>query len=175
MDRRKFLINVSTMLGCSVAALDVAAIESALAFTRSSASKLQPAQLNVITAIADIIIPQTDTPSASQAKTHVYIDFYLHEFLSNTKREHFLKGLAEFYKSLPDFLALSKNEQTQVVQKLDDQLHSDNENKTYKKLKELIVIGYYTSEIGGTQELKYDPVPGPYKEMKLNEVGGVWL
>ena len=61
------------------------------------------------------------------------------------------------------------------MQTLDDQLHSDNENKTYKKLKELIVIGYYTSEIGGTQELKYDPVPGPYKEMKLNEVGGVWL
>ena len=175
MNRRRFLINVSTLLGCSVTALDVAAIDSALAFTKNSASKLQPAQLNVIAAIADIIIPQTDTPSASQAKTHFYIDLYLHEFLTESKRIEFLQDLETLYKPLPGFLSLSKNEQTQVVQRLDDQLHSDNENKTYKKLKELIVIGYYTSEIGGTQELKYDPVPGPYKEMKLNEVGGVWL
>ena len=175
MDRRAFLINISTMLGCSITALDVAAIESALSFSSNSPSKLMATQINIIATIADIIIPQTDTPSASQAGVHLYVDFYLHEFLSATKRDKFLLELAGLYEPFPAFLSLQKSEQLAVVQALDDQLNSENESPTYKKLKQLVFIGYYTSEVGATQALKYDPVPGPYKEMKLKDVGGVWF
>jgi len=40
---------------------------------------------------------------------------------------------------------------------------SDLEIKSFSTLiKELTITGYYTSEIGATQELKYVPVPGRY-------------
>ena len=42
----------------------------------------------------------------------------------------------------------------------------------FHKLKELVVVGYYTSEIGATQELRYDPMPMEYKgDIPLTEVG----
>ncbi len=163
------------MLGCSVSAIDVLAVNSALAFTGSTAQKLTKQQSTMISAIADIIIPKTDTPSASEAGVTNYIDFYLHEFLDLTKRSAFLQGLDSLHQSTSAFLLLSQSDKTVVVQNLDDQLHTPLENATYKSLKQLIVIGYYTSEIGSTQALKYDPVPGPYKEMKLKDVGGVWF
>lgn len=175
MNRRKFLASLSVMLGCSISAIDLLAVNSALAFTGNSAQQLTKQQSTLITVIADIIIPKTDTPAASEAGVTHYIDFYLHEFLDSTKRSAFLQGLDSLHQSIPAFLSLTPSEKTSVVQGLDDQLHTEQENATYKSLKQLIVIGYYTSEIGATQALKYDPVPGPYKEMKLEEVGGVWF
>ena len=45
----------------------------------------------------------------------------------------------------------------------------------YPKLKELTVLGYYTSEIGSTQELVYLPVPGRYDgDYELAEIGRQW-
>jgi hypothetical protein len=33
----------------------------------------------------------------------------------------------------------------------------------FAALKELVVVGYYTSEPGATRELRYEPVPGTYQ------------
>ena len=175
MKRRQFLIHLSTMLGCSIAALDVKAIETALSFSNNLPKRLTDSQTKVITTVADIIIPETDTPSASQIGVQGYIDFYLHEFFDAKKRAQFLLGLEKLFHPVTDFLTSSATEQINLIQRLDDQLHTKEQNFAYKKLKELVVIGYYTSEIGATKALKYDPVPGPYKEMKLSEVGGVWF
>ena len=41
-------------------------------------------------------------------------------------------------------------------------------------LKEAVVFGYYTSQIGASQELGYSPVPGPYREVPFSDVGKVW-
>lgn len=177
MNRRKFLTSLSVMLGCSISSLDVLAINSALAFTGTGKvnQRLTEQQFIMISIIADIIIPKSDTPSASEAGVTQYIDFYLHEFLAQTKRTEFLQGLASLHVSISSFLSLTNSDKVAVIQSLDDNLHTPQENANYKSLKQLIVIGYYTSEIGATQALKFDPIPGPYKEMKLKEVGGVWF
>ncbi|MBU2872053.1 gluconate 2-dehydrogenase subunit 3 family protein [Colwellia sp. E2M01] len=174
MNRRKFLASLSVLLGCSIASLDTLAINSALAFTGDTKSRLTKHQASAISSIADIIIPETETPSASQAGVTSYIDFYLHEFLNLEQRTKLLAGIETLYQSNSAFIALPKVEQTAVIQALDDNLYTPQENPAYKKLKQLIVIGYYSSEVGATQALKYDPVPGPYKEMKLKDVGRVW-
>lgn len=175
MNRRTFLVNLSAILGCSVASIDVLAINSALSFKDGVKAKLSIVQQQMISTIADIIIPETNSPAASQVGTTLYIDYYLHEFLNTKKRVDFLNGLDELHGSMSSFLSLSHQQQVAIIQQLDNQLYSSTENLTYKKLKELVVVGYYTSEIGATKALKYDPVPGPYKEMKLKDIGGVWF
>jgi hypothetical protein len=175
MDRRKFLVNLSALLGCSIASIDVLAINSVLSLKEGIKAKLSIQHEKVISIIADIIIPETDTPAASQVGTVLFIDYYLHEFLNDEKRITFLNGLEAVTQSISAFLSLPHQKQVEIVQQLDNQLYSPTENSAYKKLKELVVIGYYTSEIGATQVLKFDPVPGPYKEMKLKDVGGVWF
>lgn len=42
-------------------------------------------------------------------------------------------------------------------------------------LKELTVAGYYTSEVGATQELHWNPTPGEYRpDVPFTEVGRTW-
>lgn len=175
MDRRNFLIGMSSILGCSLSSLDVAAIDSAVTFFDAEPAISATPQGKFISRIADIIIPETDTPSASQAGVGSYIDFYVHECMREAEGVDFLDGLREIYGPFREFLNLTHEEQVAVIQSLDDRLDTAEENPAYKKLKELTVIGYYTSKIGGTRALKYDPVPGPYREVKLADVGGVWM
>ncbi|MBN8430954.1 gluconate 2-dehydrogenase subunit 3 family protein [Microbulbifer salipaludis] len=175
MDRRDFLLGMSAILGCSVPSLDVAALESALKFSGQSTGFLRDIELSYVSRIADTIIPETDTPSASQVGVADYIDFYLHDFLPARQAQQFVLGLHGMTGSMQEFLTLSVDRQLAVIQDLDDRLDTDQENSTFKKLKELVVIGYYTSQAGATQALGYDPIPGPYKEIKLAEVGRAWL
>src|SRR5690606_6272084 len=45
----------------------------------------------------------------------------------------------------------------------------------FAKLRELTVLGYYTSEVGATAELLYRPVPGEYRgEALFHEHGRQW-
>lgn len=174
MDRRKFLVNTFKLLGLSLCSANSLMLDSALAYTGTPINKLTKDQQALIATVADIIIPETDTPSATQAGVVDYIDFYLHEFLSVNKRQNLLKGLEAVFGNSKKFVSLALEEQVSIVQQLDDQLATPQEDVIYKQLKQIIVIGYYTSEIGTTQALQYDPVPGPYKEMKLKDVGRVW-
>ncbi|WP_406827499.1 gluconate 2-dehydrogenase subunit 3 family protein [Microbulbifer sp. ARAS458-1] len=176
MDRRRFLRNISIVLGCGALANDVAALDAALDFSGKPSGFLGPDELEFVSQISDIVIPLSDTPSASQAGVPEYIDFYLGEFMEFKARNLFVDGLRGLCdQSIKEFLALSDERKTEKIQSLDDRLGSSGQDATYKQLKELIVIGYYTSQVGATQALRYDPVPGPYKEIKLAEVGRAWL
>ena len=42
-------------------------------------------------------------------------------------------------------------------------------------LKELITVGYFTSQLGATKAVRYDPVPGAYHGcVPLKEIGRAW-
>ena len=45
----------------------------------------------------------------------------------------------------------------------------------FYKLKELTVLGYYTSEVGAKQELIYNPIPMKYDgDIEFSDVGRQW-
>jgi hypothetical protein len=51
----------------------------------------------------------------------------------------------------------------------------DEYSPFFYKLKLLTVLGYYTSEVGATQELSYNPVPGRYEgDYDFDKVGRQW-
>lgn len=176
MDRRKFLVNIALVLGCSPLSINLKAVESGMAFNPIGEKGFSGEISDLIRCIADIIIPETETPSASQAGVPEYIHHYFTNYMTEDDRELFISGVVVLAGgSVAEYLGLDGARQIEVVQALDDKIGTDAVNATYKKLKELIVIGYYTSKIGATQTLRYDPVPGPYKEIKLAEVGRAWL
>lgn len=173
MDRRKFLASMSIALGTALSSNAIAAIDFGIGFNRQYTPQLDKKLLSNIYIISDIILPETDTPSATQASAHLYVDYYLHHFMPKLQKDEFIDGLITLLPK--DFALLEHGEQESVTQRLDDALKTKSESAVYKKLKQLIVIGYYTSEVGATQALNFDPVPGPYKEMKLKDVGKVWF
>ena len=176
--RRRFLKGITTMFGGAAigSMLTGNAISVAMAYVPSSDSILtdgkifNKAQLMLLKQICAIVIPKTETLGAAEVDTHGFIDNQL--FHCHTKHEQesavavlsLVNQTAE--KSFSTlFIKLSVDQQFQLLTELDlgEKRFDQTQRQTFKELKLLICIGYYTSEVGATQELRYDPVPGGFK------------
>jgi len=151
---------------------------------------LDPHQNATVVTIADLIIPATDTPGATAAKVNEFIDLCLGEWFDADERKRFLDGLAEadarsnkrFGK---DFTACTPEEQTEMLQLLDaevaalrdaekQRLHREPSpsQRFFGTMKRLTLLGYFTSEVGVTEELHNPIIPGRYDGCVLLEPRG---
>jgi len=138
-----------------------------------------------VTAMAEIILPQTETPGAKGAKVNEFIDVILADWATDAERTRFLLGLSGvdersnelFGKAFIDCTPAQQESQLRAMDeewvrkeylpkpkvgeydKRDQQLQGN----FFGVFKRLTLFGYYTSEIGFTQELKKVIIPGSYK------------
>jgi hypothetical protein len=176
--RRNFLKGFTTMLGgIAVGSLLTGnAISVAMAYVPNSESILtdgkvfNKSQLMLLKQICAIVIPKTDTLGAAEVDTHGFIDNQL--FHCHTKEEQktvsaLLKLVDESAKEQlsTSFMKLTFEQQFQLLNDIDlGQEHfNQTQREDFKLLKQYICFGYYTSEVGATQELRYEPVPGGFK------------
>jgi gluconate 2-dehydrogenase gamma chain len=153
-------------------------------------------QALTISELAEIIMPKTSTPGAKDVGVPGFIDDLLKTTYSKEEQEKFLKSLAKFdeeaKKTYGDIFGLLKKEdQLAFVKKKHDQALSEegakrapgfrsyagkkNENPFVLTIKELTLLGFFTSEPGATQVLQYNQVPGPYHGcVPLEKVGKAW-
>jgi hypothetical protein len=131
----------------------------------------------------DQIIPETDTPGAKGARVNEFIDVILTEWANDTERKNFLDGLAGVDKKSNELFAkgfadASPPQQLALLRALDEAAafesairpprRDDEVENPYRQLegnffsvfKIMTLHGYYTSEIGFTQELKLQIIPG---------------
>ncbi len=141
-------------------------------------------QNETVVAMIDLILPATDTPGAKGARVNEFMDVILTEWANSGERDHFLSGLAGVDVQTntlfgKDFAATSIAQQTALLRSMDDSIHwtadthhhgsvplKDRDNhlggEFFKVFKTMTLHGYYTSEIGFTQELKLEIIPGAY-------------
>lgn len=176
IDRRQILIGVAALMGGSLLPGSVAALENSDAGARdASFSVLTKKQFRTLSVIADIILPETDTPGAVGVGVPSFIDWALDTWLLPEETSAFLAGLENFSQQNARFLTANSAVQETVVRSLDQQLHNlPNGLEFYRQLKELVLIGYYTSEIGATLELAYDPIPGGYQPFTTENSVKAW-
>lgn len=149
-----------------------------------SAVVFNESQAKAVAILSEMIIPTTDTPGAIQAGVPDFISTIVSQWYNDEERSLFFKGfkaLDEYcHKSeKADFVDASEatriaalTEQEAVTQEYKKNnavsgghplaQKSDPNTPFFGKLKELVVIGYYTSEVGAKQELSYLPMPGYY-------------
>lgn len=182
LNRREFLeglaAGLAAMLGTAALNSSLAnAVELGLTFKPSNSNVIfSEHQLNIVARISDIIIPVTDTPGAIAAGVHCYIDHIAGNWMNKKQSSLLIAGIDKIdadakAKYGSGFLTLASEIQVAIVQTLDDNLKQET---AYKILKTYTVIGYYTSKIGMSVELNYDPIPGPYKEIPFRDVGKAW-
>jgi gluconate 2-dehydrogenase gamma chain len=129
----------------------------------------------IISEVAEIIIPKTNTPGAKDAGVPSFIDLMLKDVYSKEDQDRFKEGLKAFdedaKKSYDDsFLSMDEEQRKEYVFKKHEEAIAaeKSENKPEKRpfilmMKELTMLGFFTSEVGAKQVLQYDPVPGAYK------------
>jgi len=141
---------------------------------------------DTVVAMIDQIIPATDTPGAKGARVNEFMDVILTEWANDGERKMFLNGLADVDKQsnalfAKDFAAASPEQQVTLLRSLDETAAvirariADKDRPPFWEpqgrdlqmqddfftvFKRLTLHGYYTSEIGFSQELKLQIIPG---------------
>jgi gluconate 2-dehydrogenase gamma chain len=131
-----------------------------------SAAVFTPAQRTLVAALSERVLPTTDTPGAIAAGVPGYIEKLLADWSGPDDRQPILAGLAAIEaRSVQDHqLSAAKASPAQqdalLTLAMNDQLPGGK--AFFEPFRQMVVTGYYTSEIGMTQEREYLPVPGEY-------------
>lgn len=126
-------------------------------------------QAKLVAQIAELIVPPTATPGAKDAQVHVFIDVMLADCYYEKDQQSFLAGLSRLEsasKSLyhKPFLQASPQQQVSLL-KQEARIEREPKGPTpfFRLMKELTLLGYFTSEPGATQALAYVAVPGRFE------------
>jgi hypothetical protein len=132
------------------------------------ANGLSDAQIALVRAIADAIIPRTDTPSAIDVGVHGFVDVIVAERMTETSRAAFLAGLdAIDARSVASsgvvFADLTAEAQGAALGEIESSDRNTEPARTYWRLKGLIVHGYFTSEPVMKNVLHHQVLPGKFE------------
>jgi len=182
MTRREAIKRTSILMG---GALSATAIAGVMSGCQASGDPLwRPSfvtmdQAKMLDTITDIILPATDTPSATDVHVPEFIDIMLRDCYSKADQDLFIAGLVDLDKAAEvtfskPFGKCSDEESNKLITKLDENAFSGpvlsggegTGNKFYRILKELTLLGYFTSEKVMTTMLDYNSVPQKYEPCK---------
>jgi gluconate 2-dehydrogenase gamma chain len=182
VDRRALLQRIALLIGATAIPMEAFAANS----KKSGKRFLTPAQFALLVAVADTIIPATDTPGAVAAGVPRLFDKLLSRWASASRRIQLTKALAEIdvlamTAEKKGFAALAPERRKALLVAHDtaalqpgiaskEKLNALQAmvagppiaNPGFIKLKELVINLYYNSEIAMTQELVYEHVPGKW-------------
>jgi hypothetical protein len=152
-------------------------------------------QQSSVSLLSEMIIPTTDTPGAIKAGVPDFIATIVSEWYNDTERKVFFLGLHDldshclaaegqpFHAACEaaQLAALQGQEQIASAYKSTNKAghplakQSNDNLPFFAKLKELVVVGYYTSEVGAKQELSYLPMPMFYDgDYDYSKIGRRW-
>jgi len=161
MQRRDVIKKTALLIGGIVIAPEL--IAKALTDPYPTLSRQPADRLTLLAEMADTILPDTDTPGAKAAKVHEYIAVVVEDCFPPDQRPTFWTGLESAEKQCiaihgKSFVDCSPAERTVFFKKLE--IEQKSGDSFWRQLKGLTINGYFTSEIGATQALNYDPIPG---------------
>jgi hypothetical protein len=172
MERREAVQYIALLLGGTLVGAN-AFLTGCKTNTRST-KEFTPEDIAYLDEIAETILPTTSTPGAKAAKVGAFIPVMVKDCYEEKDQDVFFKGM-DTINELADkqydkpFMELSPAQRHELLVKI------DNEQKDYTKqkkaedaphyfriMKELTLLGYFTSEVGCKQARRYEPVPGRY-------------
>jgi hypothetical protein len=128
-------------------------------------------QRATVAALAEAILPATDTPGATAARVDEYIALLLNEWYPPESRTAFLSGLDAFdARSTRElghpFLALGPAARLRLLTALDSESREPQPpgaaRPFFQWMKDLTVSGFYSSKVGSEQFLHTVIWPGRY-------------
>ncbi|WP_020208626.1 gluconate 2-dehydrogenase subunit 3 family protein [Gilvimarinus chinensis] len=181
--KRHSLKTFAGLLGLSLSASAIDALaEYKAPATDTKPQLFNPKQLLCTAALAEIIIPTTETAGAKTVGAHNYIDYHLRLCATESEQKS-VTNLLDKLNAIASkeysqhFESCSNEQQQELVDKLhrSESPFSAAETGTWRFLISLVVFAYYTSEQGATKELNYLPIPGGYNgDVPFSEVGRAW-
>lgn len=172
MERREALYNISLITG--LAFLGSSSLLSSCS-GNSLKENLGEDDILLLNEIGEIIIPATaDSPGAKAANVGKHIQLIVQDCMNKEDKAKFMEGWQQiqilgkekYHHGISEMSGIEKVEYLSNLDKYtsigNDKKKSDLAISAFQKIKQLTLKGYFTSEIGATQALRYDPVPGKF-------------
>jgi hypothetical protein len=146
--------------------------------------RLNAHQDATLKAMAELILPRTETPGAADVGASEFIELMLTEWYDESDRAGFLNGLADVDSRTRflfgrDFVDCSPGQQAEILASLGEKMAEGTgsvrsarrprrgitqevNRNFYFILRQLTLTAYYTSEAGATAELNFQVIPDRY-------------
>ena len=168
MHRRDLLKLIAAATGCALVG-----IEGALA-APGARTPFSARDLAMLDEIAETIIPRTDTPGARDAAVGAFIARYAHACYDPAQLRSLQQGIGAIDARMrargpAGFLHASAAQRHVLLTTIDleAKAHAKDANQAvphyFTLMKQLTLLGFFTSEPGSTRVLRYRPVPGKYR------------
>ncbi|MBC7743552.1 MAG: gluconate 2-dehydrogenase subunit 3 family protein [Flavobacterium sp.] len=176
MDRREAITKVGWLLGGTIVGanlfLDIACTPAA----EKSAAKtfFNADQIALLDEMGETILPATSTPGAKASKIGEFMDIMVRDCYTKADQKIFKDGLVKLEDECKkehgkSFMDSSAAERTAFFIKKDAEQKEYMKTKKpedpshhFRMIKELTLLGFFTSEVGATKALRYVSIPGKY-------------
>lgn len=166
MDRRQLLTGLSLVaaLGVSIygtAQYEVPAGRAPDGGHGQSANALSEDEMQFVSAVAESIIPTTDTPGAQAAGVPTFLGLLFSDCMLPEEQRRFRTGIGTLEAQCRDrhhkaFADCTQGQQHALLREWDDAAFGGPRvpESFFRNLKQLVVLGYYTSQAGQVEELQ---------------------
>lgn len=168
MNRRDALKSVALMMGGTLVG-STAILTGCSPDNQIKGLEFSPKDIAFLDEIGDTIIPDTDTPGAKATGIGAFMVMMVKDTYDATQQKTFVDGLNTIRKEFRDaqgvdFVAADPADRLSYLNGLHEQYKASDkkEPQVINMLRDLTVLGYFTSEIGASQALNYVEVPGRY-------------
>jgi len=176
MDRREAISRVTLLLGGALTTSGLGAFADVLRLEGPGAQQIKSlaSSETLIAEIADTFIPDSKgVPGAKAAGLGPFIVMMMQDCYTPNVQRHFQEGLAKveevsknrFQRSFIS-LTLKEREELFGIFKAEAETQRNagiSPSHFFQLMADLTYLGYYTSEIGATQALRYVHIPGKYE------------
>lgn len=143
-------------------------------------------QVRLMNEVADTILPSTDTPGAKAAKVGQFMAVIVSDCFDGEHQKRFLDGLAKLDTDSKGrygktFLKCSSKLRHDHLAELDAEQKAyyrtkkkEDHDHYFRVIKDLVLWGYFTSEIGSTQALRFVEYPGKYTTIDYKKGDRAW-
>lgn len=124
--------------------------------------------------VGETILPETKTPGAKAANVGGFMAIMVRDCYTEADQKIFKTGLSELDKATDKkfkktFLEADAKQRAEVLTDLDKEAKAysktkkpEDPNHYFTMIKQLTLLGFFTSEVGATKVLRYVAVPGKY-------------
>ncbi|MGB3777209.1 MAG: gluconate 2-dehydrogenase subunit 3 family protein [Tunicatimonas sp.] len=170
MTRREALHRATALSGLTLSPALFAVLEGCQASTEPTwtPQTLSQGQWAVVRQLVNRILPATDTPGALDLQVDRFVDLALGQLFTDEQRQHLLGQMDDY--SLQD-AAFAEDEPAIADQKLllleqtyaaERDVKPDAPPPFFRTIKQLALLGYFTSEPVMKNQMNYHAVPGRY-------------
>ena len=175
MNRRDALERVALILGGTVIG-GAAFLQGCKTPSEKAAGfSLSQDQITFLDEVAETIIPATSTPGAKAALVGAFMNTMVKDCYKEKDQKIFTAGITEIDNSAnhmfgKGFMNITPVQRTSLLNQVNKELKAyndikkeDDPNHYFGMMKQLTLLGYFSSEIGATQALRYVAIPGKYE------------